>query len=234
VETRRQPGYYSDGGGLYLKVSGAAGRSWVFRYRVDGRLREMGLGSAHTISLSDARQAATECRKLRVRGFDPIDARRKERSLSKLETASGMTFRECAERYIAAHKAGWRNAKHAEQWRNTLATYAFPIFGNLPVRAVDLGLVMKAIEPIWATKTETASRLRGRIENILDWASTRGYRQGDNPARWRGHLENLLPKRTKVQSVRHHAALPYRQVGTFMEALRGSRASPHWHWNSVF
>jgi integrase len=208
-----KPGYYSDGGGLYLKVSGGAGRSWVFRYRVAGRLREMGLGSAHTISLSDslsdARQAATECRKLRVQGVDPIDARRNERTRAKLEAGTGMTFRECAERYIAAHRVAWRNAKHAEQWRSTLAAYAFPIFGDLPVQAIDLGFVMKVIEPIWAAKTETASRLRGRIESILDWAATRGYRKGDNPARWRGHLDNLLPKRTKVRKVQHHAALPY-------------------------
>jgi integrase len=134
-----------------------------------------------------------------------------------------MTFRECAERYIAAHRVGWRNAKHAEQWRSTLATYAFPIFGDLPVQAIDLGLVMKAIEPIWASKTETASRLRGRIESILDWAATRGYRQGDNPARWRGHLENLLPKRTKVRKVQHHAALPYGRVGDFIQALQQQR-----------
>jgi integrase len=214
-----KPGYYSDGGGLYLKVSGAAGRSWVFRYRVAGRLREMGLGSAHTISLADARQAATECRKLRVQGVDPIDARRNDRIRAKLEAATGMTFRECAERYVAAHRVGWRNAKHAEQWRSTLATYTFPIFADLPVQAIDLGLVMKAIEPLWATKTETASRLRGRIESILDWAATRGYRTGDNPARWRGHLDNLLPKRTKVRKVQHHAALPYAQVGSFIEAL---------------
>ncbi len=168
VETRKKPGYYSDGGGLYLKVSGGAGRSWVFRYRVAGRLREMGLGPAHTISLADARQSATECRRLRMQGIDPIEARRDKRTRTKLEAATGTTFRECAERYIAAHRAGWRNAKHAEQWRSTLATYAFPIFGDLPVQTVDFGLVLKVIEPIWATKTETASRLRGRIESILD------------------------------------------------------------------
>ena len=221
AETRTKPGYYSDGGGLYMKVSGGAGRSWVFRYRVAGKLREMGLGSAHTISLAEARETALACRRMRVQGIDPIDARRSERTRGKLEAAAGMSFRECAERYIAAHQAGWRNAKHAEQWRSTLATYAFPIFGDLPVQAVDLGLVLKVIEPIWATKTETASRLRGRIENILDWAATRGYRAGDNPARWRGHLDNLLPKRTKVQRVEHHAALPYAQIGTFIETLRG-------------
>jgi integrase len=131
-----------------------------------------------------------------------------------------MTFRQCAEAYVAAHKAGWRNAKHARQWTSTLATYAYPVFGSLPVQRIDVGLVMKVVEPIWQTKTETAGRLRGRIENVLDWASTRGYRQGDNPARWRGHLENLLPKRGKVRKVRHHPALPYQEIGTFMAALR--------------
>ena len=219
VETRKKPGYYSDGGGLYLKVSGGAGRSWVFRYRVAGKLREMGLGSEHSISLADARQAAAECRKLRLRGSDPIEVRRQERTQAKLGAAS-MTFRQCAERYIAAHQAGWRNAKHTSQWRNTLATYAFPVFGDLPVQAIDVGLVMKVVEPLWPTKTETASRLRGRIENVLDWALARGYRQGDNPARWRGHLDNLLPRRSRVQKVEHHAALSYDEVGAFIEVLR--------------
>ena len=219
VETRKKPGYYSDGGGLYLKVSGGAGRSWVFRYRVAGKLREMGLGSEHSISLADARQAAAECRKLRLRGSDPIEVRRQERTQAKLGAAS-MTFRQCAERYIAAHQAGWRNAKHTSQWRNTLATYAFPVFGDLPVQAIDVGLVMKVVEPLWPTKTETASRLRGRIENVLDWALARGYRQGDNPARWRGHLDNLLPRRSRVQKVEHHAALSYDEVGAFIEVLQ--------------
>lgn len=219
VETRKKPGYYSDGGGLYLKVSGGAGRSWVFRYRVAGKLREMGLGSEHTISLADARQAAAECRKLRLRGSDPIEVRQHERTQAKLGAAS-MTFRQCAERYIAAHQAGWRNAKHTSQWRNTLATYAFPVFGDLPVQAIDVGLVMKVVEPLWPTKTETASRLRGRIENVLDWALARGYRQGDNPARWRGHLDNLLPRRSRVQKVEHHAALSFHEVGAFIEVLQ--------------
>ena len=219
VETRKKPGYYSDGGGLYLKVSGGAGRSWVFRYRVAGKLREMGLGSEHSISLADARQAAAECRKLRLRGSDPIEVRRHERTQAKLGAAS-MTFRQCADRYIAAHQAGWRNAKHTSQWRNTLATYAFPVFGDLPVQAIDVGLVMKVVEPLWPTKTETASRLRGRIENVLDWALARGYRQGDNPARWRGHLDNLLPRRSRVQKVEHHAALSYDEVGAFIEVLQ--------------
>ncbi len=123
-----------------------------------------------------------------------------------------MTFRQCAEAYIAAHRAGWRNPKHAAQWPATLEAYAYPIMGALPVQAIDTGLVMKAIEPLWAVKTETASRVRGRIESVLDWAAARGYRQGENPARWRGHLENLLPKRSKVRAVEHHAALPYAEL----------------------
>ncbi len=121
---------------------------------------------------------------------------------------------------IRGHEAGWSNAKHADQWRNTLTTYAYPVFGELPVDAVDAGLVMQVLEPIWATKTETATRLRGRIESVLDWAKVRGYRHGENPSRWKGHLDHLLPARGKVQKVEHHAALPYDQIGTFMAALR--------------
>ena len=131
-----------------------------------------------------------------------------------------MTFQQCAEAYIAAHSAGWRNPKHAAQWPATLDAYVYPIFGGLPVAAVDVGLVMKAVEPIWTAKPETASRVRGRIESVLDWATARGYRQGENPARWRGHLENLLPKRSKVARVEHHAALPYPEIADFMAALR--------------
>src|SRR5262249_26279470 len=131
-----------------------------------------------------------------------------------------MTFKECAERYIASHKPGWRNPKHAKQWPSTLEAYVYPVFGQLPVQAIDVGLVMKAVEPIWTTKPETAGRVRGRIESVLDWAAARGYRQGENPARWRGHLENLLPKKSKVRRVQHHAALPYDQLPKFMADLR--------------
>jgi integrase len=138
----------------------------------------------------------------------------------KLDAAKAMTFTACAEHYIASHKVGWRNDKHAAQWPATLGAYVYPVFGGLPVQAVDVGLVMKAIEPIWTVKPETAGRVRGRIESILDWATTRGYRTGENPARWRGHLENLLPARSKVRRVEHHAALPYPEIGGFMVELR--------------
>jgi integrase len=220
VSRAKTRGYLADGGGLYLQVSESGAKSWVFRYRNDGRLREMGLGAAHTLGLADARQRATDCRKLRLDGCDPIDERKAGQLKAKLDAARAMTFEQCAEAYIAAHLASWKNAKHAAQWSSTLATYAYPVFGAQAVHAIDVGLVLNAVEPIWHTKTETASRLRQRIEAVLDWASARGHRQGDNPARWRGHLDKLLPARARVQKVLHHAALPYTEVGGFMAALR--------------
>lgn len=211
---------YPDGGGLYLQVTESGAKSWIFRFMLNGRAREMGLGPLHAVSLSDARTKATECRRLRVDGFDPIEARKVERDKARLAAARALTFKDAADAYINAHQAGWRNAKHAAQWRSTLDAYAGPVFGSLPVQDVDVSLIMKVLEPIWATKTETASRIRGRIEAVLDWATVRGYRRGDNPARWRGHLENLLPQRSKVQRVEHHRALPYGEIGAFMGTLR--------------
>jgi integrase len=213
-------GLYGDGGGLFLQVSERGAKSWIFRFKKDGRLRVMGLGPAHTISLAEARERARECRKLRLDRVDPIEERRGRQVAAKLEAAKALTFAECAAAYIEAHRSGWRNAKHAAQWSATLAAYVDPVFGALPVQAVDVGLVMRAVEPIWSTKPETASRVRGRIESVLDWASARGYRAGENPARWRGHLENLLPRRSKVRRVEHHAALPYREICDFMAELR--------------
>jgi integrase len=215
-----QKGMYHDGGGLYLQVSAGGAKSWIFRFMLDGRSREMGLGPVHAIPLADARKRAAECRRMRFDGIDPIEVRRAERGQKKLDAAKSMTFDACAAAYIDAHKAGWKNAKHRDQWPNTLTAYAGPVFGSLPVQAVDVGLVMKALEPIWQTKSETASRLRGRIESVLDWATVRGYRKGDNPARWRGHLDKLLPARSKVQKVEHHPALPYDELADFIAALR--------------
>ena len=213
-------GYLADGGGLYLQISASGAKSWVFRYRDAGRLREMGLGPLHTLSLSEARDAAHTCRKQRLAGIDPIGARKATRLAARLEAARSITFRECAEAYIEAHKGGWKNLKHAAQWPSTLQTYAYPVIGDLPVQGVDVRLVMDVLEPIWSAKTETASRLRGRIEAVLDWATVRGYRQGENPARWRGHLDHLLPERSKIAKVVHHPALPYAEIGAFMEAVR--------------
>jgi len=221
VERTKRRGYYGDGGGLSLQVSARGSKSWVFRFKDNGKLREMGLGPTHTVTLAEAREKARGCRKLRIEGIDPIESRRAERAKARLAAAKAMTFKMCAERYIAAHNAGWRSPKSLAAWEGTLGTYVYPVFGALPVQAIDTALVMNAIEPVWATKPETASRVRGRIESILDWATARAYRAGENPARWRGHLEKLLPTKTKVRRVEHHAALPYPEVAAFMAELRG-------------
>jgi integrase len=219
----KKPGYHHDGGGLYLQVRpGRSGysRSWVFRYTRHGKARIMGLGPLDTIGLAEAREKAREARKALLEGVDPINTRAAERTAQRLAEATSMTFRQSAEAYIASHEAGWKSAIHAKQWPSTLAMYAYSVFGDLPVASINTGLVMKAIEPIWTAKPETAGRVRGRIEAVLDWAKTRGYREGENPARWRGHLENLLPKRSKVARVEHHEALPYQDIAGFMAQLR--------------
>jgi integrase len=215
------PGMSADGGGLYLQVTGTGAKSWIFRFTLAGKAREMGLGPLSAIPLADARLQAAECRALRQKGIDPIEARNAARQQTALEAAKVISFSQAAKRYMDAHKASWRNPKHRQQWENTLATYAYPIIGKLPVQSVDTDLVLKVIEPIWSTKPETASRLRGRIEVILDWAKVRGLRAGENPARWRGHLDKLLPRPSKVRTVRHHPALPYSELPDFMERLRG-------------
>ena len=192
----------ADGNGLYLRIGPGGAKSWVLRYMVGRKSHDMGLGSLALVGLREAREHALQQRRLlRLEGIDPIRKRRAARQAVMIEAASAMTFKNCAEAYIAAHKTGWKNPKHAAQWPSTLQTYVYPVFGDLPVQAIDVGLVTKAVEPIWATKPETASRVRGRIESVLDWATVRGYRQGENPARWRGHLEKLLPARRKVAAV---------------------------------
>jgi integrase len=157
---------------------------------------------------------------LLVDGIDPLEDRKAKKAARALTAAKSMTFRECAEAFIAANEGAWKNAKHAAQWISTLVAYVYPKIGNLPVAAIDTGLVLKCVEPIWRDKTETASRVRGRIESILDWATVRKYRQGDNPARWTGHLEHVLPSKGKLAKVNHHAALPYAELPAFMVALR--------------
>lgn len=214
------PGYYPDGLGLYLQVSQAVSKSWVYRFMLNGRSREMGLGSLYDRTLAEARDAASAARKLVRDGIDPIEARDADRKRKALEAARSLTFKQCATSYIEAHEAGWKNAKHASQWTNTLETYCGPVFGALPVQAVDAALLCKVLEPIWTDKAETASRVRARIEKVLDWAMVRGYRSGDNPARWRGHLDKLLPALKKKNRVKHHPALNYERVGQFMAELR--------------
>jgi len=216
----KAPGYHADGGNLYFRVSGTGTRGWIFRFALNGRTRDAGLGPYPEVGLADARAKAFEFRQFVVAGIDPIEQRNGDLAAARVESAKTITFDDCRAAYIAAHEAAWKNAKHRQQWTNTLQTYATPVFGKLPVSAIDTGLVVRAIEPIWTTKPETAGRVRGRIEAVLDWAKVRGYRAGENPARWKGHLDHVLPAKSKVRKVRHHPALPYNQVGTFMEDLR--------------
>ena len=223
VMSARRSGLYPDGGGLYLQVTGAGdaiSRSWVYRYMLDRQAREMGLGSLDLVSLSEARERAQEARKLRANGVDPIEARREERARARLGEASAITFKQAAESYIRAHKAGWRNAKHAKQWQATLKTYVYPHIGTQPVQLIDTSLILKILTPIWSTKPETASRVRGRVEAVLDREIALGHRAQPNPARWRGNLDHALPRRNKVRRVRHHAALPYAEIGDFVATLR--------------
>lgn len=220
VEKEKKPGLYCDGQGLYLQVREGGAKSWIFRYRVDAKSRDMGLGSFNAVSLAEARESAARCRSLRAKGIDPIDLRRDEKAKKRAEAARAVSFEECARAFIEAHNAGWKNAKHAAQWAATLQTYVFPIIGALPVASIDTPLVLKVLEPIWSEKTETANRVRGRIEKILDWARVRQYRQGENPALWRGHLDHLLVRRSKLAAVKHFAALPLDEVPIFMSRLR--------------
>jgi integrase len=220
VETKKAPGYYSDGGNLYLRVSSNLTKTWAFYYKKDGKRTEMGLGSVSNVTLEQAREKASELRKQLANGIDPLSEKQRQDSERKVQLAKTMTFQQCAEAYINAHRAGWKNPKHIQQWQNTLAQYAFPVFGSLDVKSIDTGLITKCLEPIWLTKNETAGRVRGRIECVLDWATARKYRAGENPARWRGHLDKLLAKPSKIQKTEHHSALPYTELNGFIEQLR--------------
>jgi integrase len=220
-----EPGLHADGGGLYLRVGRGGAKSWCLRYMLQGKAREMGLGGLLKVSLAEARRKAAVQRALLVDKIDPLRRRQTENAAKKVEAARSMTFDECASAYIRAHEVSWQNAKHRQQWQNTLAAYVSPKFGSVPVGEVDVGMVMKAIEPLWKTKPETAGRVRGRIEAVLDWAKARGFRDGENPARWRGHMSNLLPARRKVRAVKHHAALPYPEIGAFVADLRSRQGA---------
>jgi integrase len=220
VDNASEPGMYADGDGLYLRVTEDKTKNWVLRYMLNGRPRWMGLGPLKLFGLKEARAKALDARRLRYDGVDPIEARALRRAKARLDAAKAITFKQCADSYINAHRAGWRNGKHAAQWEATLATYAEPVIGSLPVQAIDTALVLRVLEPVWTTKPETAGRVRGRIEAILDFAKARTWREGENPARWRGHLDKLLPARGKVRRVEHHAALPYAELPGFLLALR--------------
>lgn len=218
----KKVGYYPVGTvpGLALRVLDSGARMWVLRAMIGGRRREMGLGGFPAVPVAAAWDAARVARAKIKDGTDPIEEGRARRSALAAERAAAITFEGAATAYIAAQEGGWRNDKHAQQWRNTLGLYAFPVIGNLLVADVEQTHVLRVIEPIWATKPETASRLRGRIEAVLAWATVRGYRSGANPATWKGHLDKLLPSPKKAKAVRHHPALPYNQVAAFVAALR--------------
>jgi len=224
VEKAKKPGMYADGDGLYLRVTPQGTRNWVLRYMLDRKPHWMGLGPLALYGLHEARTKALDARRKRHEGIDPIEARRAERTRQRLNAAKAVTFKQCAESYIASHRAGWRNEKHKYQWSATLNAYVYPVIGTLPVQTVDIGLVRKVLEPIWTTKPETASRVRQRIEKILDFAKVCGYRDGENPARWRGHLDNVLPALSRVRQVEHLAALPYAELPAFLVSLRAREA----------
>jgi integrase len=218
VATATQPGMYADGAGLYLRV--ARGKSWVLRYMLDGKAREMGLGGLAKVGLADARKKAAEKRLLLADKIDPIERRKAVRGEKKIEATRTVAFDDCAAAYIKAHEPSWRHPKHHQQWTNSLARHVSPAFGRVPVGSIDVGMVMNVLEPLWAKTPETASRIRGRIESVLDWAKARGFREGENPARWRGHLSNLLPRPSRVRAAKHYAALPHAEIGAFMSNLR--------------
>lgn len=220
ITSIKKPGYYNDGGGLWLQISKLGGKSWVFRYTLHKKRREMGLGSVQTVSLAEARDKTLLCRKAVHEGRDPIEEQKAMKQQAIINKSNNKSFAECATNYIDAHQSGWKNKKHVKQWQSTLSHYALPIIGKLPVLSIDTKRVSEVLEPIWHNKTETASRLRGRIEAILDWATVRGYRHGENPARWKGHLDKIFPAKNKVKKVKHFAALPYKDLASFMAMLK--------------
>lgn len=214
VKNRSKPGRHADGDGLYLNISTSGSKSWVFLWMKDRRRREMGLGSYPAVSLADARGKADECRRVVAAGGDPIATRDQDQPKS---------FGECADAFIASMAGGWRNKKHANQWRMTLGDAYCKSIRSKSVAEVSTDDVLKILTPIWQTKAETASRLRGRIERVLDFARVKGWRQGENPALWRGHLKGAMPARQKLQRG-HHAAMPYPDLPAFVERLQAAEA----------
>ncbi len=219
VKSAKSPGFLPDGGGLYLQVINSNSKSWIFRFQRNGKRHDMGLGSAQTVTLANARLAAAEQRALLDAGIDPIENRRNQEADRAKQVAQKRTFMDCAYEYIESHKPAWRNTKHAAQWKSTLEKFVKPVFDEVAISAVDVELVMRALSPHWSSKPETMVRVRGRIENIIDWAKALGFRTGENPARWRGHLENLLPKPSKIRRVVHFRSLPHQDLPDFVATL---------------
>lgn len=219
-----KPGYWLDGEGLYLQVSDSGAKSWIYRFQLNGKRREMGLGSLGHVAAKDARRRAAEARAMVHNKIDPLE-HRKQQAVAAFELAAqvaegAITFKKVSLEYIEVNRAGWKNVKHVSQWENTLATYAYPVMGEIPVGEVNTATVLELLNPIWFTKTETATRLRGRIEQILSYAKVKGYREGENPAAWRGHLDNVLPAPGKIAPHKPQPALPYDQMSEFIGKLR--------------
>lgn len=215
-----EPGRYADGKGLYLQITKTHAKSWIFRYERDGKERFMGLGPVHSVGLAEARDHARAARNLLANGKDPLAERNALALAAKALEQSNRDFDSCAADYIKSRQDEWKSEKHRKQWERTLAVHASPHIGKMPVRQITTASVLKVLQPIWKTRTETASRVRERIERILSWAAKHGYREGENPAQWDGHLEELLPKPSKLKKVVHHPAMPYREVGAFMRELK--------------
>ena len=220
VQKAKRPGMYCDGGGLYLRVAEGGSKQWVYRFVTNGRPRDMGLGGFHVLTLAEARERAREASKLRLDGIDPIAHKHAQRTAGIAAAASAMTFRDCFEKCLASHEDGWKNAEHRRQWRTSIEQDVLPVIGDLAVDDIGTPHIIKVLEPIWKAKPETASRIRGRIERVLAWATVRGFRSGDNPARWRGHLQEMFPAVGKIAKVNHHEAMPYVEVPGFMAKLR--------------
>lgn len=218
----KKPGLTMVGGvaGLGLQVSAGGARSWILRAKVGNLRRDIGLGGFPDVTLAQARDLARIARQQIANGVDPVAEKRRKRAELIATQATTITFADAAEKYIAAHESEWKNAKHRAQWVSTLDTYAHPVIGKMDVRDILQGHVLAVLEPIWTTKTETAVRLRSRIELVLDWATARKYRSGENPARWRGHLDHLLAKPSKAKKVVHHAALPFKEIASFTKSLK--------------
>ena len=223
VEKAKRPGMYADGGGLYLRVAEGGSKQWIYRYVTNDRCRDMGIGPVHVLTLAEAREKARDASKLRLEGVDPIASKRARMAALKAAEAKAMTFGDCVKGFIKDNEASWTSRKHRQEWERSLIKYAFPLLGSLPVAAIDTPLVLRVLKPIWSTTPESASRVRGRIENVIGWATIHGYRSGDNPARWNGHLEHALPAVVKGD---HHAALPYAEVPAFMTKLREQTSVP--------
>jgi integrase len=217
------PGHYADGGGLYMQIADSGARSWVFRFRQNGRLREMGLGPLSRVSLGEARKVAAGYREMVRDQIDPILTRREQRRRQLLDIASdnNVTFRDAAEAYIRTREPEWRNRKHVQQWGNTLKTYAYPVIGDVAVNRIDTAMMVRILQPIWTKKAETARRVRGRIKAILDAEAVMGHRTGSNPARYVDHLQLVLPRSKKRSQIRHHAAMPWEELPNFVLELEG-------------